>query len=131
MVNPNQQKMKTQQKIAIIGAAGFLVAGFVFSHFYLHRKSREELIEIARELAYTWKKELELDFEQTSKLEDLIIEYTLKKNEIINATALTEDETILKLRDIQKAEHRKLQKLMSDKQFAKYLEVNKKISRKS
>jgi len=122
--------MKTQQKIAIICAAGFLVAGFVFSHFYLHKKNREELIEIARELAYTWKKELELDFEQTSKLEDLIIEYTLKKNEIINAKALTEDEVILKLKGIQKAEHRKLQKLMTDKQFEKYLEVNKKISRK-
>lgn len=123
--------MKTQQKIAIIGAAGFLVAGFVFSQFYLHKKSRKELIEVARELAYTWKKELELDFVQTNKLEDLIIEYTLKKNEIISATALTEDETIFKLKDIQKSEHKKLQKLMTDKQFEKYLELNKRISRKS
>ena len=123
--------MKTQNKIAIIGAAGFLVAGFVYSHFYLHKKSRKELIEIARELAYTWKKELELDFEQTEKLEDLIIEYTLKKNEIINATALSEDEIIFKLKSIQKAEHKKLQKLMTYKQFQKYLELNKKISRKS
>ncbi|PKD16143.1 hypothetical protein APR41_10135 [Salegentibacter salinarum] len=123
--------MKTQHKIAIIGAAGFLVAGFIFSHFYLHRKSRKELLEIARELAYTWKRELELDFEQTGKLEDLIIEYTLKKNEILNTTALTEDEIIFKLKEIQKAEHKKLQKLMSKKQFEKYLELNKKISRKS
>lgn len=123
--------MKTQHKIAIIGAAGFLVAGFVFSHFYLHRKSRKELLEVARELAYTWKRELELDFEQTSKLEDLIIEYTLKKNEILNTTALSEDEIIFKLKEVQKAEHKKLQKLMSKKQFQKYLELNKKISRKS
>ena len=123
--------MKTQHKIAIIGAAGFLVAGFVFSHFYLHRKSRKELLEIARELAYTWKRELELDFEQTGKLENLSIEYTLKKNEILNTTALHEDEIIFKLKEIQKAEHRKLQKLMSQKQFEKYLELNKKISRKS
>jgi hypothetical protein len=35
------------------------------------------------------------------------------------------------LKEIQKAEHRKLQKLMSQKQFEKYLELNKKISRKS
>lgn len=123
--------MKTQHKIAIIGAAGFLVAGFVFSQFHLHRKSRKELLEIARELAYTWKKELELDFEQTGRLEDLIIEYTLKKNEIINATALSENEIIFKLKGIQKAEHKKLQKLMTDKQFEKYIEVNKKISRKA
>lgn len=123
--------MKTQQKIAIIGAAGFLVVGFVISQFYLHKKSRKELLEVARELAYTWKKELELDFVQTSKLEDLIIEYTLKKNEIISATTITEDETIFKLKDIQKSEHKKLQKLMTDKQFEKYLELNKRISRKS
>ncbi|MBZ9729190.1 hypothetical protein LB467_05785 [Salegentibacter sp. JZCK2] len=123
--------MKTQHKIAIIGAAGFLVSGFIFSQFYLHKKSRKELIEIARELAYTWKKELELDFEQTGKLEDLIIEYTLKKNEILSATALTEDEIILKLKSIQQAEHKKLQKVMTDKQFEKYIELNKRISRKS
>ncbi|HKL34924.1 MAG TPA: hypothetical protein VJ899_01395 [Salegentibacter sp.] len=123
--------MKTHNKIALIGAAGCVVAGFVYSHFYLHQKSRKELLEIARELAYTWKKELELDFEQTGKLEDLIIEYTLKKNEIINATALTDDEIIFKLKSIQQAEYNKLKKLMTDKQFQKYLELNRKISRKS
>ena len=123
--------MKTQHKIAIIGAAGFLMAGFVFSQLYLHKKSRKDLLEIARELAYTWKKELELDFEQTGKLEDLIIEYTLKKNEILSATALSEDEIILKLKSIQKAEHKKLQKFMTDMQFQKYLSLNKRISRKS
>ena len=124
--------MKTQHKIAILGGiAGFVAAGFIYYQFRLNRKSRKELIEIARELAYTWKKELELNFEQTEKLEDLIIEYTLKKNEIINATALNEDEIIFKLKSIQQAEHAKLQKVMSGKQFQKYLELNKKISHKS
>ncbi|MBE7639038.1 MULTISPECIES: hypothetical protein [Salegentibacter] len=124
--------MKTQHKIAIVGGiAGFIAAGFIYSQFHLNRKSRKELIEIARELAYTWKKELDLNFEQTEKLEDLIIEYTLKKNEIINATALHEDDIIFKLKSIQQAEHTKLQKIMTGKQFQKYLELNKKISQRS
>jgi len=123
--------MKIQQKIVIIGAAGFLVAGFVFSQIYIHRKSREELLEIAEELAYTWKDRLDLDLDQTSKLEDLIIEYTLKKNAIINANSLSVNEIIYKLKSIQKAEHRKLRKVMTIPQFDKYLELNKKISQKS
>lgn len=123
--------MKIQQKIVIIGAAGFLVAGFVFSQIYIHRKSREELLEIAEELAYTWKDRLDLDLDQTSKLEDLIIEYTLKKNAIINSNSLSVNEIIYKLKSIQKAEHRKLQKVMTENQFDKYLELNRKISRKS
>lgn len=120
--------MKTQQKIAIIGAAGFLVAGFVFSKIYINKNSREELLEIAEELALLWKNRLELDLYQTSKMEDLIIEFTLKKNAIINSKTLSEDEIIYRLKSIQKAEHEKLKSFMSEPQFVKYLELNKKIS---
>ncbi|SHF59046.1 hypothetical protein SAMN05444483_101700 [Salegentibacter echinorum] len=120
--------MKTQQKIAIIGAASFLVAGFVFSKIYINKNSREELLEIAEELALLWKNRLELDLYQTSKMEDLIIEFTLKKNAIINSKTLSEDEIIYRLKSIQKAEHKKLKSFMSEPQFVKYLELNKKIS---
>lgn len=120
--------MKTQQKIAIIGAAGFLVAGFVFSKIYINKNSREELLEVAEELALLWKNRLELDLYQTSKMEDLIIEFTLKKNAIINSKTLSEDEIIYRLKSIQKAEHEKLKSFMSEPQFVKYLELNKKIS---
>lgn len=120
--------MKTQQKIAIIGAASFLIAGFVFSKIYINKNSREELLEIAEELALLWKNRLELDLYQTSKMEDLIIEFTLKKNAIINSKTLSEDEIIYRLKSIQKAEHKKLKSFMSEPQFVKYLELNKKIS---
>lgn len=120
--------MKTQQKIAIIGAAGFLVAGFVFSQIYINKKSRVELLEIAEELALLWKNRLELDLDQTSRMEDLITEFTLKKNAIIHSKALSEDEIIYRLKSIQKAEHKELKSFMTKPQFAKYLELNKKIS---
>ena len=72
-------KLTLNQRISLISLAGMLVAGFVVSQIYMNKKSREEIKEIAQELALLWKERLLLDEEQTSRMEDLIIEYTLKK----------------------------------------------------
>ncbi len=107
-----------------------LVAGFVASQIYMNKKSREEIKDIAEELALLWKDRLFLDEEQTSKMEDLIIEYTIKKNEIINSS-MNPIAQVRKLKGIQKAEHRNLGKLLSKEQFEKYLNINKEIRKKS
>lgn len=122
--------MKTQERIAIIGVAGLLVAGFVYSQIYIHKKNREELEDIARELAYTWKQELNLDHEQTLLMEDVIIAYTIRKNEVLNS-GVNEDSLIRKLQAIQRNEHKKLKKFLTDKQFENYIKVNKNLTRKA
>ncbi|MFC6859671.1 hypothetical protein [Zunongwangia atlantica] len=123
-------KLTLNQRISLISLAGMLVTGFVVSQIYMNRKSREEIKDIAEELALLWRDRLFLDDEQTSKMEDLIIEYTLKKNEIINSS-MNPIAQVRKLKGIQKSEHRNLAKLLSKDQFEKYLNINKEIRKKS
>lgn len=122
--------MKLQHRIALISVAAAAVAGFVYSQIYIHEKNRREIKEVAGELALTWKDQLHLNNEQTQLLEDSIIEYTIKKNEIINSS-LGNIQQINKLKTIQKSEHRSLKKFLSDEQFENYIFLNKQLTRKS
>lgn len=122
--------MTKQQRIALIGLAGVLVTGFVFSNIYIHKKNKKELEDIARELAYTWKQQLKLTPEQTVLLEDSIIEFTLRKNEVLNS-GIKQDSIIRRLQAIQRNEHKKLKKFLDEEQFENYLLINKNITRKA
>lgn len=122
--------MKLQHRIALISVAAAAVAGFVYSQIYIHEKNRKEIKEVAGELAYTWKEQLQLNEEQTQLLEDSIIEYTIKKNEIINSSLGT-NQQINKLKSIQKNEHKALRKFLNEDQFENYLFLNKQLTRKS
>lgn len=122
--------MKLEHRIALISVAAAAVAGFVYSQIYIHEKNRKEIKEVASELAYTWQSQLDLSEDQTSMLEDTIIEYTIKKNEIINSS-LGIGSQIQKLKVIQNNEHKALRKFMDEEQFDSYILLNKKITSKS
>ncbi|MCM8569933.1 hypothetical protein NE848_11125 [Gramella jeungdoensis] len=122
--------MKLQHRIALIGVAAAAVAGFVYSQIYIHERNRREIKEIAAELALTWKDQLNLDEEQTSLLEDSIIEYTIKKNEIINSS-LNITQQVNKLKAIQRNEHKNLKKFLDEDQYDHYIFINKELTRKS
>ncbi len=122
--------MKLQHKIALISVAAAAVAGFVYSQIYIHEKNRKEIKEVAGELASTWKTQLQLNAEQTQMLEDSIIEFTIKKNEIINSS-LGINQQINKLKTIQNSEYKSLKKFLSEDQFENYVFLNKQLTRKS
>ncbi|MDT0644470.1 hypothetical protein RM553_16645 [Zunongwangia sp. F363] len=122
--------MKLEQRLGLIGLAGLLVAGFVYTNLYIHKKNRQDIKEIAEELAYAWKSKLNLTLDQVHKLEELIIEYTIKKNEIINSS-LKHDSQITKLKSIQKSENTALKKLFNEEQFENYTAINRQITQKS
>ncbi|CAL66774.1 hypothetical protein [Christiangramia forsetii] len=122
--------MKLQHRIALISVAAAAVAGFVYSQIFIHEKNRKEIRDVAAELAHTWKGHLDLSPEQTELLEDAIIEYTIKKNEIINSS-LGNIQQISKLKTIQKSEHRTLKKFMNEEQFDNYILLNRQLTRKS
>lgn len=121
--------MKLQHRIALISVAAAAVAGFVYSQIYIHEKNRREIKEIAEELALTWKEQLDLTEAQALLLEDAIIEYTIKKNEIINS-GLSTNNQVRKLKAIQHSEHKALQKIMNEDQFESYIFLNKQLTRK-
>lgn len=122
--------MKLQHRIAIISVAAAAVAGFVYSQIFIHEKNRKEIREIAAELALTWKDQLNLNPIQTDLMENAIIEYTIKKNEIINSSLGTMEQ-INKLKTIQKNEHKSLKRFLNDDQFENYISMNKKLTRKT
>ncbi|MCM4156057.1 hypothetical protein [Gramella sp. AN32] len=121
--------MKLQHRLALITIATAAVAGFVYSQIHIHKRNRREVIDVATELACTWQSQLDLSNIQTQKLLDSIIEYTIKKNEIINSNLAMENQ-ISKLKSIQRNEHRNLQNFLSEDQFKKYLSLNKRLTRK-
>ena len=121
--------MKLKDRILLLGLSCILVGGFVYSQIFIHNRNRKELVDIAREIALTWKEKLGLNPGQTSKLEDIIIEFTIFKNEIINSD-LPESEKIVNLQKIQLREHKNLQKFLTETQFENYIGINKKIPNK-
>lgn len=119
-------QMKLQNRILLLGLSTILVGGFVYSQIFIHNKNRKELKDIAREIALNWKEKLGLTPHQTSKMENLIIEYTIFKNEIINSTGPGKVK-IARLQKIQRREHKNLRKILDEDQFETYVGINKKI----
>ncbi|CAM4267264.1 hypothetical protein [Gillisia limnaea] len=121
--------MKLKDRILLLGLSCILVGGFVYSQIYIHNRNRKELLDIAREIAFNWKEKLGLNPEQTSELVEIIIKFTIFKNEIINSDN-PESEKIAKLQKIQSREHKNLLKILSESQFENYIGINKKIPNK-
>ena len=118
--------MKLQNRIFLLGLSAALVGGFVFSQIYIHEKNRKELREVAREIALNWKGKLGLSEEQTLLLEDIIIEFTIIKNEIIKSQQ--EKQAIIQnLQRVQVREYKNLRKILSEPQFEAYVGINKKM----
>lgn len=118
--------MTIQNRLMFLGLATVLLGGFVYSQIFIHEKNRGELKEIARELALSWKDKLGLSLKQAALLEDIIIAYTIRKNEIINAN-LPQKNKIERLQKVQSKEHKNLKKFLSDEQFDAYVGINRKI----
>ena len=121
--------MKLQQKIGLISVASMLVTAYVYSKVYIQEQRRQEIKDVAEELAYAWRPKLGLTLDQVHGFENLIIEYTIKKNEILNSS-LNHDKQIRELKSIQREEHIKLQKLLTEEQFESYLAVSRKLTQK-
>ncbi len=119
-------EMKLQNRLILLGVTAMAVGGFVFSQIFIHEKNRKDLREIARDIAFHWKEKLHLTPDQTSVLENIIIEFTIKKNEIINSDA-TSTVKIKKLQKVQRSEHRDLRKILDDEKFNTYIGINKKL----
>ncbi len=118
--------MKLQNRLILLGLSAVVAAGFVYSQIHIHEKNRKELREIAREIALNWKQKLNLTEQQTLMLEDVIIAYTIRKNEILNSDS-SEKIKIQKLQQVQVREHRHLRKILTEKEFDAYVGINNKI----
>lgn len=118
--------MTIQNRLILLGLTLLAIGGFVYSQIFIHEKNIKELREIARELALNWKEKLDLTEDQTRTLENIIIEFTIMKNEIINSDA-SENTKIKRLQKVQRREHKNLKKVLDDTKFGAYTGINKSI----
>lgn len=118
--------MKLQNRLILLGVTAIAVGGFVISQIFIHERNRKELREIARDIANHWKDRLNLTVEETNVLENIIIEFTIKKNEIINSDAASPVK-IKKLQKVQRSEHRDLKKILDNEKFETYVGINKNL----
>ncbi|QED36836.1 hypothetical protein FK178_03525 [Antarcticibacterium arcticum] len=118
--------MKLQNRLILLGVTAMAVGGFVLSQIFIHEKNRKELREIAKDIADHWKEKLDLTPSQTEELENIIIEFTIKKNDIINSDAAS-PEKIKKLQKVQRREHRDLKKILNEEKFNTYTGTNKNL----
>ncbi len=118
--------MTLHNRLILLGLTTIAVGGFVYTQIFIHNKNRKDLVEIAREIAFTWKEKLGLSRGQTEVLENIIIEFTIRKNEILNANS-SQSEKIQRLQKIQVKEHRSLRKVLSESEFNNYVGINKNI----
>lgn len=121
--------MTIKNRLILLGLTAIAVGGFVYSQVFIHEKNRKDLREIARELALNWKEKLDLTDAQTRTLENIIIEFTIMKNEIINSN-VPEPAKIQKLQKVQRREHKNLKKILDENKFGAYLGINEKIPNK-
>ena len=119
-------EMKFQKRLILLGVTAIAIGGFVYSQIFIHEKNRKDLREIARDIAFHWKEKLDLTPAQTSVLENIIIEFTLRKNEIINSDVPSPIK-IRKLQKVQRREHRNLKKILNEDKFNAYVGLNKKL----
>src|SRR5690606_12140567 len=116
--------MTLQNRLVFLGLTAIAIGGFVYSQIFVHEDNRKDFRVIARALSESWKKRRDLNEKQTRILEDIIIEFTIRKNNIVISSASSQ-EKIKKLQKIQRREHRNLRKLLDENKFDAYLGVNK------
>lgn len=116
------RRMKGRHKLLIIFLLLFFTTTISYSQNMLQQKPNKELEEVAREITEMWTTELALSTKQAELMEDKIIEFTMKKNEIIQSKMREEAKTE-KLKALQVQEQRDMRNILTKPQFDKYLEI--------
>ncbi len=83
-------------------------------------QASEGVKKIAKIGADRWQNALMLTSSQKEKLTPLIITYEMKKAEIYKSSAIADNDKNQHLMDLEKNQHEKIEKLLSEKQIAKF-----------
>ncbi|HET8886616.1 MAG TPA: hypothetical protein VFM70_09730 [Salinimicrobium sp.] len=84
--------------------------------------SREMEAKAAQEAA-EWTRELAMSLEQMELMEDKIIEFAMKKDEVIQSNLPAEEKRKV-LNNLQKREYADMRDILTRPQFLRYMEIN-------
>lgn len=121
--------LKNTYRILIIFTFAFFTTFAMFSQNPLQGEPSPELKEVAKEAAERWQDELALSDKQRELMENKIIEFTMKKNALINSKMREEAKTE-GLRELQRAEYKDMRNILTRPQFDLYVKLSQERMRK-
>lgn len=93
-----------------------------FSQNVYQNEPSEEVKEIAGETVLMWNRELSLTAKQASLMEDKVIEYEMKREELFNSK-MNEEGKKERLLILQELEERDMKNILTQPQFEKYMSL--------
>lgn len=118
-------KIKQTYQIILVLAVSFLFSATAFSQSMTQKDPSKELKEAAREAVDFWESELALSPKQADLMEKKIIEFSIKKNRLIQSK-MREEAKNERLEELQKLEYRDMRDILTGPQYERYLKVSKK-----
>lgn len=118
-------KINKNYQIMIVFTVAFLTTAIAVSQNMVQQDPDEQLKEAAREAVEVWEEELSLSAKQADLMEKKIIEFTMKKNRLIQSKMREEAKTE-RLRRLQELEYKDMRDILTKPQYEKYLEISKK-----
>ena len=97
----------------------------------LQGDAQQDLEIAAREAAERWTTELAMSAKQTALMEDKLVEYAIKKQEVLNSKMREELKT-QRLLELEYAENQSMQDILTQPQFERYIFLlRQEVKRKS
>lgn len=102
-----------------------------YSQNILQGDAQQDLEIAAREAAERWTTELAMSAKQTALMEDKLVEYAIKKQEVLNSKMREELKT-QRLLELEYAENQSMQDILTQPQFERYIFLlRQEVKRKS
>lgn len=116
-------KIKRNYQLIIVFTVAFLTTAVAVSQNMMQKDADKELKEAAREAVDFWENELALSPKQVDLMEKKIIEFTKKKNRLIQSK-MREEAKNERLRELQQLEYRDMSDILTQPQYDRYLKIS-------
>lgn len=117
-------KIKGIYRYLLLFCIAFLTGAAAISQTMIQPEPSQELEEAAREQAEMWDEELSLTAEQLALMEDKIIEFAMKKDQVLQSD-IGEEEKSQQLIELQESENRDMRDILTKPQYDRYLMLQK------
>ena len=117
-------KIRPKYQIILLFVVALFTGTMTYSQSIIQQNAPRELEEAAREKTEMWINELSLSGKQAALMEKKIIEFALKKNEIIQSKMREEVKTE-KLQALQALEYKDMRDILTQPQFRRYVGLKK------
>lgn len=117
-------RIRRRHQLVLLFAMALFAGAIGYSQSLLQGEPSQELREVAQEKTDMWTQELSLTGKQATLMEKKIIEFAMKKEELIQSKMREEAKTE-RLKALQKLEYRDMRDILTKPQFERYLALKR------